>query len=123
VASEIKAGRAFVGLAAAVGTFFFIQRLIGDDSLWDAFIKGAGAAFAVMILSGVARRFWKGERVESAQGPGGWGMTFARATLRPFRVLEERLDAQMRAVNDRIRLVEEDVRELKGPAAGSDRQE
>jgi hypothetical protein len=123
MASETQAGRWAVVLAAVVGAFFLVQRLIADDSLWDSFIKGAAAAFAVMLLIGVGRRFWRGDKVESAEAPGGWKVSFARAALRPFRVLEERLDAQMKTVNDRIRAVEEDVRVLKESTPADEKQE
>src|SRR5438034_2393320 len=116
MASEMQAGRAMVVIAAITGLLFFILGVVGDDSLFRAFGKGALSAFAVMVLGGTARRFWRGSTVESAQGPGGWGLNFARATLRPLLTLERRVDQQMAAVNERLTAIEEEVTILRGTA-------
>ena len=68
---------------------------------------GLGGALAVMLVLGIGQRFWLGSEVEQ-----GWGIRFARATQRPLRVLEDRIDAQMRALNDRLLSVEQEIAEL-----------
>jgi hypothetical protein len=115
VASETNVGRWAVIAAALVGGFFFVQRLIADDPLYTAFIKGMGGAFAVMVVVGTARRFWRGDKVSGAQGPG-FGLNFARAALRPLRTLDERVNQQMNAMSGRVDVLERDVGGLKESA-------
>jgi hypothetical protein len=123
VASEAKAGRSIVVGALALGIFFFVQALATNNALFRSFVNGAVAAFAVMVLGGAGRRLWRGDRVEGAQAPGGWGLTFARATLRPFRALEQRITKQMDVVNDRLFALEEEIAALKGSPRESETEE
>lgn len=121
--SETTAGRGAVIAAGSVAVFFFAQRLIADDSLYASFIKAAIAAFAVMVIVATGRRLWQGDTVGGAQAPGGWGLSFARATLRPLRTLETRVNEQMTAMNDRMLATEEEVAQLKGSAPGPETEE
>ena len=80
--------------------------------MYRSFLMGLGAALAVMVVLGIAQRFWRGSQIEEA-GAAGLGIRFARATRRPIRVLEERVDTQMRLLNDRLFEVERELAELR----------
>jgi hypothetical protein len=78
---------------------------------------GIGAAFGVMVVLGTAQRFWAGSQVEEAHAPGGWGIRFAGTTRRALRLLERRVDTQMREINDRLLEIEEAVQRLQSADA------
>jgi hypothetical protein len=69
-------GRWFVAVGILVGMAFGVQQAASGNDLYVAFLKGVGAAAALMVLASVAQRLWEGDRVESAQLPGGAGAQF-----------------------------------------------
>jgi hypothetical protein len=70
------AGRWFVALSLLVGVALAVQQAATGSDLYAAFLKGVGAAAALMVLAGLAQRLWEGDRVEGAQLPGGAGAQF-----------------------------------------------
>jgi hypothetical protein len=49
----------------AIGVFFlFFQFFVEDRSLFRAFLEGATASFAAMVVAGVAHRFWTGWAID-----------------------------------------------------------
>ena len=42
----------------------FFQFFVEDRSLFRAFIEGATASFAAMVVAGVAHRFWTGWAID-----------------------------------------------------------
>lgn len=95
--------------SGSIGAAFFVGLLIDGDSLFSAFWMGCVAAFAAMALSATAKGLWEGQEVESAQGPGGWGVKFFGATRRTVRLLSERVADQMTTVNQRLYELEKAV--------------
>jgi hypothetical protein len=73
------AGRWFVCGGLVVGLFFGVQQAATGSSLYEAFLKGVAAAAAVMLLAGIAQRLFEGDKVQSAQLPGGAGAAFETA--------------------------------------------
>ena len=59
--------------------FFAIQQSFLGTDLYEAFLKGVGAAAASMVLAGLAQRLHAGDTVQSAQLPGGAGAEFETA--------------------------------------------
>jgi uncharacterized coiled-coil protein SlyX len=76
---EWPAGRWFVWIGLAVGVFFGVQLAATGSSLYEAFLKGVAATAAVMVLAGLAQRLYEGDKVHSAQLPGGAGAEFETA--------------------------------------------
>lgn len=70
------AGRWYVVGGVAIGAFFLIQQVATGAALYSAFLKGAGAAAAVMVLAGLAQRLYAGDKMQGAQLPGGAGAQF-----------------------------------------------
>jgi len=64
----------FLGLL--VGLFFAVQQVAMGGRLYDAALKGIGVAAAVMVLAGFSQRLYAGDKLQSAQLPGGAGGTF-----------------------------------------------
>jgi len=50
-------------------------------------------------------------------------VNFARATLRPFRTLQGRVDRQMETMNERVGTLEAEVARLKGAAPDPETEE
>lgn len=69
-------GRWFVLGGFALGGFFLVQQVATGSELYVAFLKGIGAAAAGMVLAGLAQRLWRGDKMQSAQLPGGPGAQF-----------------------------------------------
>jgi hypothetical protein len=88
-------------LAGTVGLAFFVGGLFSDDSIFRSFVMGGVGAIVVMGVGGLAQGLWRGGEVEEVEG-GGWRVRLARATVRPLRTLERRVDSQMSQVNDRL---------------------
>jgi hypothetical protein len=105
----------------AVGIAFFAGQLLSDDAAFTAFWKGSVAAFAVMVLAGVAQSLWRGREVSGAQGPGGMGLQFFGATRRTLGLLEERVASQMELINQRLYDLEKAV--FKGSPDDSEGKE
>lgn len=84
------------GLALAVGEV--VARVAVFTAIWH----GAAVAGGAMVLLGMAQRFWKGDEIQSASGPGGSGVEFTQATEGALEKLNDRLDAQMEDVNRRL---------------------
>jgi len=83
----------------AVGAFLGIQQAATSSSLYEAFLKGVGAAAAMMLLLGIAQRLYEGDRMKSAQLPGGAGAQFETAeaatkTRESVEQLNDRLTKQ-----------------------------
>ena len=104
--------------AAAVGAGFFVQRLVGGDSLFRAFLAGAVAGFALMQLLGVGDRLWSGGRVAEAEGPGGWRLRFVDSTRRSIRLADERIASQIADLSARLVALEKEVAELRRARSG-----
>jgi hypothetical protein len=49
--------------AGVVGVGFLAERLLSHAALWDAFMKGCGAAVATMVVLGLAQGFGEVERL------------------------------------------------------------
>jgi TolA-binding protein len=86
-------------MGLAVGVFFATQQAGTGAPLYEAFLKGVGAAAAVMVLAGLAQRLHAGDKVESAQLPGGAGAAFETAeaatkTRLSIEQLNERVTTQ-----------------------------
>jgi hypothetical protein len=62
-----------------VGVFFAVQQAATGSPLYEAFLKGVGAAAAVMVLAGLAQRLYAGDKMKTAQLPGGAGAGFETA--------------------------------------------
>jgi hypothetical protein len=116
-------GRWIVVAASLVGIVFLAWGLTHSTTLFRSFLMGIGAAFGVMVVAGTAHRFWGGGQIEEAQAPGGWGLRFAGTTRRALRLLEERVDTQMREINDRLYEIEENVYRLGGTRGSSATEE
>ena len=87
----------FAGLS--VGVFFGVQQAATGESLYEAFLKGVGAAAAMMVLAGLAQRLYAGDKMQNAQLPGGAGAGFetteaATQTRRGVEQLNDRVTAQ-----------------------------
>jgi hypothetical protein len=97
----LAGSRWLVVLAGCVAAGFFFGGLLSSTSLFRSFVMGGVSALIVMGVGGLAEGLWRGGKVEEVEG-GGWRVRIARATLRPLRTLERRVDTQMRQVNDRL---------------------
>lgn len=114
------AGRWIVLAALLVGAAFFLRQLLGQkEDLYAAFLKGAGAAFATLVLLGTMQQFWRGRKVNQAQGPGGTGgLTFddeTKATQNAVNDVNTRVTKQMEDVNKRLYDLESAVFKPTGP--------
>lgn len=92
---------AVVAVAGVIGLAFFVGLAIQPQPLFDAFVKGAIAAFVTMAVGSFGYRIRRGAQVDEMEA-GGFRVKLARAARRPIRVLEERVDVQMRQINDRL---------------------
>jgi hypothetical protein len=104
-----------------VGLAFFVQGLLTDASVFNSFVRGGVSSLIIMSVGGLARSLAGGGEVEEVEAPGGWRVRLARATLRPLRTLERRVDTQMEQVNDRLFDLESAV--FKDRPEDADRQE
>ena len=101
-------GRWVVVAGAIVGVAFVLrQHFAADEDLYVAFMKGIGAAIAVLVALAIAQPLWKGREATKAQGPGGTGLEFpdpapAGATQEAFDELNNRVTRQMMDVNKRL---------------------
>jgi hypothetical protein len=123
---SVSVGRRILGVAALVGVAFFIRQLLAQkEDLYPAFLKGAGAAFVVMVLLGTAQQFWRNKKVTQAQGPGGTGgLTFGdetKATQKAVDDVNTRVTKQMGDVNKRLYDLESAV--FKPSEQGDDKGE
>ena len=118
-------GRGLVVAAALVGAAFFLRQLLAQkEDLYPAFLKGAGAAFVTLVLLGTAEQFWRGRKVNQAQGPGGAGVTFedeTTATQNAVNDVNTRVTKQMEDVNKRLYDLESAV--FKASQPGDDKGE
>jgi len=99
--SFLKGRRWLVILAGVTALAFFVGELLSDVSIFRSFGMGGVSALIVMGVGGLAEGLWQGGEVEEVEG-GGWRVRLARATVRPLRTLERRVDSQMQQVNDRL---------------------
>jgi hypothetical protein len=100
-------GRRIVVFATVLGVAFFLRQILAEDEdLYPAFLKGLGAMFATMVVTGAIREFWRDRRLKDAQGPGGTGgLGFddeTQATQRAVDELNTRVTTQMDDVNKRL---------------------
>jgi hypothetical protein len=93
--------RWLVTSAGVIAIAFFAGGLLSSESIFRSFVMGGVSALIVMGVGGLAEGLWRGGEVEEVEG-GGWRVRLARATLRPLRVLERRVDSQMEQINDRL---------------------
>jgi|SRR3954447_20433346 hypothetical protein len=104
---KVSVGRQIVGIASLFGIALFLWQLLAEDEdLYPAFLKGVGAAFAVMVLLGTAQQFWGDRKINRAQGPAGTGgVTFedeTKATQKAVDDLNTRVTKQMGDLNTRL---------------------
>jgi hypothetical protein len=93
------AGRWFVVGGLLVGAVFVVQQEATGAALYWAALKGLGLSAALMVLLGLAQRLWEGEKMQSAQLPGGAGAGFETAeaaskTRQGVEQLNERVTKQ-----------------------------
>ncbi len=97
------AGRWFVYSGLVVGLFFGIQQAATGTTLYAAFLKGAAAAALVMVGGGFAQRLHEGDKMESAQLPGGAGAQFESAEAASMtRESVEQLNSRVTAQSEQM---------------------
>jgi hypothetical protein len=101
----------FVGLG--IGAALFVQRLVGGESVFRAFLVGSVASFVLMQLLAVGHRLWRGGRIVQADAPGGWRLRFVDSTRRSIRTTDEHALTQLGELSERLAALERDVTELK----------
>ena len=84
-----------------MGVAFLVIGLANGGRLLGTFLGAATAAAATMIVLGIGEGFWRRDKVDTAQGPGGWGIGFGQ-TKKAVGKLNERVDTQMEEVNKRL---------------------
>jgi hypothetical protein len=97
----LKGSRWLVVSAGVIAAAFFVGGLLSSASIFRSFVMGGLSALIVMGVGGLAQGLWQGGAVEEVEG-GGWRVRLARATRKPLRTLERRVDTQMEQVNDRL---------------------
>lgn len=113
-----RGSRSIAIVALVAGSALFVGELIAGALVFTAAWHGAAVAVGAMVLLGMALRFWRGDEIQSASGPGGTGVEFSQATEGALEKLNDRLDAQMEDVNRRLYDLE--TRIFKAPAPGPD---
>ena len=110
-----RTGRVIAAVGLAIGAFFFVQVAVGPESMWRAYMQACGAAFATLLVAGVAHGLWGGKEIEEAGVPGAGSVKLsdaARAAKRPILVTNRRVSRQMEELSERILAVEEAVENL-----------
>jgi len=118
----LRGSRWLVVSAGVVAVAFFVGGLLGSASLFRSFLMGGVSALIVMGVGGLAEGLWQGGYIEEVEG-GGWRVRLARATRRPLRTLERRVDTQMKQVNDRLFDLERAVFKDEGGGTEDQKQE
>jgi hypothetical protein len=121
--TDLEQARWVAVLGVVAFAAVFVASLIQDEKIANAYALGLGSGVGTMILLGVATRFWSGARVKDAGVPGGGTVSLedaAEAARKPIAVLEDRVNAQMVKINDRLGALEAEL--LKGEAAQTDNE-
>ncbi|MDQ6744753.1 MAG: hypothetical protein M3Z27_01845 [Actinomycetota bacterium] len=94
-------------MGLTVGLFFAVQQTATGVTLYGAVLKGIGVATAVMVLAAFSQRLYAGDKLQSAQLPGGAGGTFetAEAAKKTRESVEE--------LNDRLTTLTEQMIEMQ----------
>ncbi|MDX6561245.1 MAG: hypothetical protein QOD65_1059, partial [Gaiellales bacterium] len=90
------------------GLVYLGVRLVQGGRFFGAFMEAGGIAFVLIIVLVVARAVARGDDVDEAKGPGGWGVKFRRAR-RAVGALERRVDEHIEATNERLLDLEREV--------------
>jgi hypothetical protein len=114
--TTVVATRAIVVVAASIAGTYFVVRMTEGTDFFRTFMEAAALAFATMVVLSTAQGLLRGEHAESAQAPGGWGLTL-RPARRAVGALEQRVDLLAERVNDLDRAV------FKEANSGSGEQE
>jgi len=96
-----------VASALSAGIVFLAARLVEGSTFYSAFTQAALVAFLLMVVLTTARSIWRGEELEEAEA-GGWRMRFSVAR-RAVGAQERRLDAHIRATDERLLDLEREV--------------
>jgi hypothetical protein len=118
---KLQLGSRWIAVTGGAGGLGYLAvRLTERQAFFVSFIEAGAIAFVAMVVLSTGQNFWRGDRLEEAQAPGGWMVRF-RPARRVVGLLEQRLDSQMTAVNQRLYDLESAV--FKEPEMGSDEEE
>jgi hypothetical protein len=112
---QIHVGRATVLIAAAIAAAAFLYLVWNQDSnLYSAFTKALVAAGLVMVVLGMAERFWRRQKVQSAKvgaGPEGATaeLTFENQVLTAVEQVNQRMSDHVATINQRLYDLEKKV--------------
>ena len=124
---RVAGGRKIVVVGVGVALVVLVQRLATGDSMYGALWRGLALGLLTLAFLGVVQRFWRGAMLKKASAAGTSvefeekASRFGVVTGRSLRVLEDRLDAQMRALSERLLIVEQAV--AKSPKPDQDERE
>src|SRR4051812_25770919 len=110
-----RTGRVIASIALFIGGFFFVAGALGPETMWRAYMQGCGAAFATLIVAGVALGIWHGREIDEAGVAGAGNVKLsetARAVKRPILMTNRRVSKQMEELSARILAVEEAVEKV-----------
>jgi len=83
--------------------------------MWRAYMQGCAAAFATLLVAGVAHGLWRGREVQEAGVPGAGSVKLseaARAAKQPILLTNRRVSRQMEDLSARILAAEESIEQL-----------
>jgi hypothetical protein len=116
-------GGRWAALAGSCSGIAVFVLTIGPESLYGALWRAAAAAVAVGGALALLHKLGRGDELEEIGAPGGWTFRFTQAAARPIRLLTRRVDAELRALEERVVTLERDVTDLKKSAHSPDTEE
>jgi hypothetical protein len=106
MSAVLRPRRWIVVIGILAGALIFGAQLARHETLVRALSEGLGIDLATMVVCGVSARFWRGDDLEEAS-LGGAGVGFKDAA-EPIRTVNERVDAQVSELEERIYALEEE---------------
>jgi hypothetical protein len=96
-----------------VGLVVFVGSLAISEPFPRAVLEGLGAAFLAMLVCGVGKRFGGGGEVSKATAAPP-AVEFVEAAQEPIRAVNERVDAQVGEIEERLYALEKEVAKNEG---------
>lgn len=96
----LHVGKAAVVPALVVSSAYLVIRLLEGAAFFGIVMRALAMAFGFMVVIATALKYWRGDDVEEAE-IAGQRLRFGRAR-KAVGVLEQRVDAQMTAINQRL---------------------
>lgn len=122
---QVPVGKWIVVAGAAAGVLTFALAVAaGGWNLYTAFMAALGVDLTVMIVVGIAERFWVGRKLQQAGTPGGGNVAFESEigdVKKALNELNQRVTDQIGDVNKRLYDLDKAV--FKDREPGTDTEE